>query len=61
MEQQAENITHTTPNLLRFLPLYRRNWENLSVTTAKIREFDMRMGEKKCLTEVEAGKEKLVI
>lgn len=60
MEQQAETITHTTPNLLYCLSLHRRNWENLSVTSVKLREFDMRMGEK-CLTEAEPGEEKLCV
>lgn len=61
MEQQAETITHTTPNLLYYLPFHRRNRESLSVTSVNLREFDVRMGEKKCLTEVEPGKEKLCI
>lgn len=61
MEQQVETTTHTTPNLLRCLPLHRRNWESLGVTAVKIRKFDTRMGENKCLTEVEPGKEKLFI
>lgn len=39
VEQQAENITYTDPNLLRCLPLLRRNWESLSINTGKIREF----------------------
>jgi len=61
MEQLAEIITHATPSLLCCLPLHRRNWETLNITAGRTREFDMKMGQKKCLTEIKPGKEKLFI
>lgn len=58
LEQQAENITHTSTNFMCCCwSLHRRNWERLSVTTVKIKEIKIRNGDKRCLTENQPQRE----